>query len=109
VKAISDMADGKLRLVPIPTADDEAEMLVYRYPLRTITATSVRFEVTDETHQRGLLHWMKKLAYEKQDVESMDLKRASEYELKWEQFIDASKGDIRKRRTKQRAVQYGGY
>jgi len=70
VFAITDMERDKLRLVNIPTVADTLVLSVYRLPLLDITEESAALEIIETDYQRGLLFYMKHLAYSKNDVDT---------------------------------------
>lgn len=101
------MEVNKLRLVAPAIADDTLRAIVYRLPLATITGTSTAFEI-DEQHHRHLLHWMKHLAHEKQDAETYDRGRSTEFQAKFLAYCDEAKAERERREHKYRTVAYGG-
>lgn len=104
---ILGMDADKMRLVNVPTEDDELQAIVYRLPLEDITDTSTSFEI-DSQHHRHLMDWMKYLALSKQDAETYDKGRAEEYKVRFWQYCDSAKWEREKREHKYRTVAYGG-
>lgn len=107
---IAGMERDKLRCVPIPTVDETLSLIVYRIPLTTLTVdtgATAEFEI-EEQHHRPLLFWMKKLAYDKQDAETFDRSKASEFEKKFLEYCSVAKHERELREHKYRAVVYGG-
>ena len=78
-----DVEENKGRLVPIPVSNDTLELMVYRLPLETVTASSSELEVTDVRHQRMLLLEMKSLAYGKHDSDVNNVELSESYHLKF--------------------------
>ena len=109
--AITDMEDDKLRLVPIPTANDTLNLRVYRLPLEDITEDcNTSFEITEYEYQRGLMYYMKYLAYQKNDSDVYNAELAAEALSQWGDFI----GRVRRALDRKRfgsttgVVRYGG-
>ena len=98
---------NKLRLVAPAVADDTLQAIVYRMPLEDITASSTAFEI-DVQHHRHLLNWMKHLAHEKQDAETYDRGRSTEFRDKFLAYCDQAKAERERREHKYRTVAYGG-
>ena len=105
--AIVGMDANKLRLVAPAVADDTLRAIVYRMPLEDITASSTAFEI-DVQHHRHLMNWMKHLAHEKQDAETYDRGRSTEFRDKFLVYCDQAKAERERREHKYRAVSYGG-
>jgi hypothetical protein len=109
VKAIVvGMEANKIRLVHIPQEDQLIDLIVYRMPLVSITAGRQALEI-DEHHHRHLLHWMKHLAYQKQDAETYDRGRSDMFRAEFLAYCDQAKAEREKREHKYRTVVYGGY
>ena len=102
------MEANKIRLMRIPTTDQTIDLIVYRMPLTSITGATQPLEI-DEQHHLYLLHWVKHLAYLKQDAEAYDRSKATEYEQKFLMYCDQAKAEREKREHKYRTVAYGGY
>jgi hypothetical protein len=110
VKAIVvGMDNNKIRLVHIPQENQAIDLIVYRMPLTTITDTGGQALEIDEHHHRHLLHWMKHLAYQKQDAETYDRGRSDMFRAEFLAYCDQAKAEREKREHKYRAVTYGGY
>ena len=101
------MEAGKVRLVRIPTADQEVRLIVYRLPLESIEDDGDALEI-DELHHRHLLHWMKHLAHQKQDAETYDRGRAEQFRVEFLAYCDQAKAEREKREHKYRTISYGG-
>ena len=102
------MDADKLRTIDVPEQDDILQAIVYRLPLEDITASSTAFEI-DIQHHRYLLLWMKHLAHEKQDAETYDRGRSTEFRQKFLEYCDLAKAERARREHKYRTVAYGGY
>jgi hypothetical protein len=97
---LMDVERDKGRLVPIPEAADTLEMMVYRYPLETVTPASTELEVADTRHQRILLHEMKSLAYSKHDSDVQNDALAEAFHLRFEQACVAVKNELTRGRDR---------
>lgn len=73
---VTDWAYGKARLYPSPTANATLSINAVVLPAE-INAASTSMDVTDSSHQRILIEWMKHLAYMKDDADAFDEKSAS--------------------------------
>lgn len=105
--AVYDDQPGFLRLVPPPAKDDTLELLYFRWPA-PITRSSSDIEVDTFRFKRALLHWMKKIAYEKQDADALDFERAQAFELAFEREIERIYGEIRRETRRPGTTRYGG-
>lgn len=98
---LTDVEKDKGRLVPIPTADDTLELMVYRYPLNTVTSASTELEVTDPEHQRILLLGMKAAAYDTHDADVRNETVAADYRTRFEAKCRDVKWELVRKRDKQ--------
>lgn len=107
---ITDMETNTLRLAPIPVADDTLELFVYRLPLQSITDDVQALEVVEEDFQRGLLFYMKYMAYLKNDIDTYDARLQQAALENHENFIEMAKRQLRRLRFSSTAgiVHYGG-
>lgn len=108
--AVTDMETNMLRLAPIPVVADTLEMMVYRLPLEDITDDCQDLEVVEEDFQRGLLFYMKYLAYMKNDIDTYDERLQNTALANHENFIENSKRQLRRARfsSTKGVVRYGG-
>ena len=109
---VSGMEPNKLRLIKIPEANQDLNLIVNRLPLIDINATTVGNTTAvleiDEMHHRHLLLWMKALAHMKQDAETFNQGKAQEFDAQFRQYCAESKHDRELREHKYRTVAYGG-
>lgn len=101
---VRDYAPGKLLLVPAPNVDDTLEIQCTTTQAIPLEAGMV-MPFMDTTDQRLLLTWMKKLAYEKQDTDTMDLTRAELFEKQYMAGALERKSALRNYRRSPRPVQ----
>lgn len=107
--AVTDFQADKLLLAPKPTSVDTLALTTYRLPLKTIlNSESPAFEIIDEDHQYGLLLYMQKLAYMKQDADTYNPKRSAAAEKEWLAFIADARRSFPRVRHHHKAVAYGG-
>jgi predicted heme/steroid binding protein len=104
---VTNLEDGKIRLVRVPKENDTLQLAVYRLPLVTINDTDMALEI-DEQHHEYLLLWMKKLAYSKQDAETRDDKKAAANELAFRAYCEQARAERERREHKARPMAYGG-
>ena len=97
----------KARVYPLAGEDVLLDLLVYRLPLTPLDDFDLPLEIDAEHHQHLLL-WCKHLAYSKQDSETFDKTRASEFEVRFGAYCEQVKAEERRKRHKTRVVAYGG-
>jgi hypothetical protein len=96
-------------LLPIPSVADSIQLLVDRLPLATLTLDDEPQDLeVAEQHHRHLMLWMKALAYQKQDAETFDKSKATEFESKFLAYCDMARKEKDKRKHVPRSVNYGG-
>lgn len=103
-----DVQEGDMRLVPIPTADDTLSLYYVRYP-KKITASSSKTELTNEDHQRSLVLYARAMAYDDQDADVYDPRKAEQLEGKFEDKVLEYSSRIRNSTRRAGTVKYGGY
>jgi hypothetical protein len=106
---VAGMELNKLRCVPVPDTAETVSLIVYRYPLESITADSQpdEFEI-EEQHHIHLLDGMKSRAYGKQDAETFDKGKSEEYEASFLRYCENVKHERELSEHKYRTVAYGG-
>lgn len=97
----------KLRCWPFPDAPRTLQLTVDRLPLKRITDTGQKLEI-DEQHHLHLLKWVKALAYRKQDAETYDKGRATDFENQFRVYCEDAKAEKDRAMHKTRVVAYGG-
>lgn len=107
---ITDLEKDKGRLVPIPVSDDIINLFVYRLPLLDITEDSATFEITEVEYQRGLMYYMKYLAYQKNDSDVYNEQLSEASFVLADSFMDRAKSALRRQRFSSTigTVRYGG-
>lgn len=97
-----------LRLYPLPNADGQLVLAVYRVPLCPITAQS-EFEVPFQ-YRDAMLEWMLYRAYSKEDAEAFDRNRADKHQRAFEYLIDTytTMESLRRGAPQSGGVAYGG-
>jgi len=107
---VTDMENNKGRLASIPVIDDTLELQVYRLPLKEITENSATFEITESEYQRGLILYMKYLAYSKNDVDTFEQDLADRAKGEAMEFHRDVKRDMTRKRYSSHTgtVRYGG-
>ena len=106
---ILDYQSGKLRLYPIPQADDTLYLIVKRLPKQSLSSDTQSPEIREE-YQRPMLHYAAYKAYLKDGPRTLDPERALMHiEIFDREFGSASAySETRKRRKKPRGIKYGG-
>jgi hypothetical protein len=92
-KMIVGMEANKVRWDYTPRFDDEVNLLVFRLPLEEITDVDQELEI-DPRHHVSLVHWMKYLAYSKQDSQIYDAQTAEKEKALFEKYcvqVDAER------------------
>jgi hypothetical protein len=113
IKAIiTDVRDGEVQVVQVPSADDTIRCVVDRLPLTTPTPEidpdpAVQLEIRAEYH-RGLILRMKQLAYAKHDADTYDEAKSEKFGAEFVAFYVGAKSDRARRHNKPRLIQYGG-
>lgn len=102
------MEPNKVRLLPIPSIADTIRLLVDRMPIKRITDVGEQTLEIAEQHHLHLLLWVKHLAYNKQDDETYDKKKADEYESRFNAYCVQAKAEKDRAKHKTRVVLYGG-
>jgi len=108
---VTDMERSKGRLAGIPVISETLVMSVYRLPLVDITSTTAAFEIVEAEYQRGLLFYMKFLAYSKNDVDTFQQGLADRALAEAEAFHLSVKRDTTRRlfSSHNGTVRYGGF
>lgn len=102
---------GKCVWDKVPAEDDVVLLNVYRLPLREIVDSGDDdFELDDvePEHHLHLVHWMKHLAYLKNDADTFDKKKSIESREIFEAYCRQVKADWERYKHKTRIVAYGG-
>lgn len=99
--------DDRVRWVRVPAAPDTCRLHVLRLPYPRIADADDALEV-DERHHIHLVHWMKHLAYSKQDAETRDDKAAAAAAAQFSQYAELARQRQERKRYKPRVVHYGG-
>lgn len=105
---VAGMEVNKLRCIPIPDTDETLSLIVYRYPLESITAECQPDFELEEQHHIRILDGMKARAYGKQDAETFDKGRSQDFEAKFLRYCENAKHERELSEHKYRAVVYGG-
>lgn len=104
---VQGMDKHALRAWPVPNETVTVNLTVFRLPLLTVDDFDVELEV-DEQHHRHLLLWMKSLAYDKQDAETIDRTKSREFDAKFRGYCDAARREQERVRWTNQPVAYGG-
>lgn len=105
---VGDFYHGAFKLVPIPDKGGQIQLLYYSYPVLSGVGLTTQIAYDQVHHIRALLHWMKHLAYQKQDAETLDLRRSESFAAQFEQAAVRIEGESKRGRRRPGTVQYGG-
>lgn len=104
---VTNEEENRVRWIQVPTEDQDVRLVTYRLPKEDIKGNSACLEI-NEQHHYYLLHWMKHLAYAKEDAETYDRGKSIEHDAKFRQYCAEAKSERERREHKYREVQYGG-
>lgn len=106
---IIGMDDTQAFFHPIPNVADTLQCVIERLPRYTITVDQApqALEVPEKHHMK-LLDGMKAQAYNKQDAETFDKRKAEEFEGLFARYCAKAKAERARREHKPRTVAYGG-
>ncbi len=109
VKAlVIGMEANKARVFPKSNETMDILLTVFRLPLVSITDVGDQALEISSEHHRHLLHWMKHLAYLKQDAETFDRTKAEEFEGRFIAYCAQVRDEERRKAYKPRSISYGG-
>lgn len=94
--------------IAIPTVDDTIQMSIMRLPLDKLTGEGQSLDEIDEEHHIHLVPWMKRMAYRKHDVETLDLEKSDRFEAEFGGYCASVKAEWDRMKHKNREVAYGG-
>jgi hypothetical protein len=97
----------KARVWPISSETVTVALNVFRLPVNRIVGAAQSLEI-DEHHHRHLLMWCKHLAYGKEDADTFDKSKSSDYEQRFYAYCRGAKAEQQRARYRPRTVQYGG-
>lgn len=108
---ISDSSNNSLRLYPIPIAIDTLDILIYRLPKLELTWDNPNYipELRQE-YLIPMLYGAANLCYLKDETNTLDPQRAATFSLMFDREFPFTSvySSIRKGRTSNRPVKYGG-
>lgn len=106
---VTGMDEGYVTLLDRPAVADTIRLIVERMPRDVIDIDHAPQELeVDERHHRKLIIGMKALAYDKQDAETFDKRKAEEFAGQFRQYCAKAKAERERRKHKPRTVAYGG-
>lgn len=104
---VLDAVSKQLHLIPIPTADDTLRMRVVSLP-KTSFKHGANAPSVDSRDIRLILNWAKYLAYDKQDMETLDKAQSDGFRAKFEADVKVREQEINRLRRRPGTVRYGG-
>ena len=105
---VLDEKHGYGRLVPKPPADDTIKIHYYRYPLKDITQSSSKLELTDTRHQRLLVVYARAMAYGDHDADVYDPRAEAAKMDEFHTKVDNITAQISRQTRRAGVVKYGG-
>lgn len=110
-KFITDGETNKIRIYPIPVADETISFFVYRYPITKLAWDD--YDISPEikeAYQIPMLFYAAYLCYNKDEVNTYDPTRADKMLSYFDREFPYTSvySDIRKSRTANRSIKYGG-
>lgn len=97
-----------VRWVNIPDQAYTVNLVVERLPLTPIQGPGQRLTDVPAHHHMHLLTWMKSLAYNKQDADTFDAKKADAFAAEFTTYCELAKREKERYKHKVRVVKYGG-
>jgi len=101
------MERNKARLHPFPESDGSLSLIVDRMPLTIIEGCGGSFEI-DAHHHVNLLLWVKARAYSKEDTETFNKGKASEFATLFDAYVSDSRIEKERNVHTPRGIPYGG-
>jgi len=109
---IVDGNTGTITIFPIPVDNDELEMIVYRLPLKKLTWEDDQDTIPElnEDYHVPTLYYAAYLCYSLDEANTIDPKRASNFLAMFDREFPftSAYSNVRKSRTSNRPVRYGG-
>lgn len=107
-----DIDTGSIQLYPKPETNDTIYIVAYRLPLTEfswLTAETQSAELRSE-YQIPMLNWAAYLAYQKDEANTFDPQRATYFRQLYSADFTYNNphSDIRRRRSSNRTIRYGG-
>jgi len=108
---IPDLKNNTIKFSPVPSKDETLLMVIYRYPKEKLTWDDydVSPELVEE-YQLPMLWYAAFLAYSKDEVNTLDPQRAERMKSYFDREFPFTSvySNIRKGRTSNRTIKYGG-
>lgn len=101
------LTDGVIRAYPVPSETVTINLEIFRLPLYPITDSDQPLEISQH-HHRALVLWMRYRGYSKQDADTIDLKRAADYEQKFDAYCYKALAEQERARRNVGVTIYGG-
>lgn len=108
VAMVLGQARDRAQLINVPVEDDIIDLVVYRLPVTEITGSGQEFAGVQGIHHYHLAHWMSFRAYDKQDADTFDPRRAEYHKAEFERYCAQAQREWERYKHKNRVVAYGG-
>lgn len=102
---ITDVEAKEIQLFPIPDADGSLKLFIQRLPLSEIKDESSVLEISDQ-HHLSLLCWVKYKAFMKQDVETFEGSKASDFRQMFTEAVELAMKEKSAREDRKRKVKF---
>ena len=109
-KYVTDHLTNTISLYPIPDKEYSVSMMVYRLPLKRLELNSSEDLELKEEFNLPMLHYAASLCYMKDEANTLDPNRSQYFMSLFDREFPftSSYSTIRKSRTSNRAIRYGG-
>lgn len=110
---IVDYNLNSIRLYPTPEENDTLNLIAYTLPSEDMVWESADIDSPEikEQFQLDMLYYAAYLAYLKEDANALDPQRAEKFKLLFDSEFSNTNAyiDVRRERTRNRQIRYGGY
>lgn len=106
-----DFKTRTIKIYPLPQKDDTLKLLVYRYPITPLTwDNNEASPELEEKFQLPMLWYAAFLSYSKDEANTYDPRRATQFMSYFDREFPftSAYSNVRKQRTRNRPIKYGG-
>jgi hypothetical protein len=105
---LTGMEDQRMRVLNIPVVDGTIKMVIHRLPLKSISVDYDKIESVPITDRLMLLDWVMYRAYNHEDAEMFDPKKAASSKVNFMNEVYKVRSADMKRTSKNWVAGYGG-
>ena len=102
---VTGLDDGMVRVWPKPNEAMVIELRTFRISQDAGAGDDLEI---DPQHHRHLLYWVKHLAYDVQDSQTLDKQASDKFRAKWDAYCAKAKNEQSRARRPMSTVAYGG-